>query len=165
MILFESCKLLFKKHFRFSDFDARQSLVTAKRSAQGFTSTSFLSRVSDYLRDDKCLTNLVFSDRTVRYWSYFFPCWITARVPSAGQRKKPVRNLQYGPRTRLVRGKAAATTSDFLLAPVMWFFQVLSRRLRARVATLGTNFGDKLKASRIAYFKRPAGHYKKTFLL
>ena len=44
------------------------------------------------------------------------------------------------------------------------FFQILSRRLRARVATLVTNFGDKLKAARIAYFKTP-GHYKQTFLL
>ena len=34
----------------------------------------------------------------------------------------------------------------------------------ARVATLVTNFGDKLKAARIAYFKRP-GHYKQRFLL
>ena len=49
-------------------------------------------------------------------------------------------------------------TSDFCLAPVMRFFQILSRRLRAKVATLVTNFGDKLKAAQIAYFKRP-GHY------
>ena len=35
-------------------------------------------------------------------------------------------------------------------------------RLRARVATLVTNFGNKLKAARIAYFKGP-GHFKQTF--
>ena len=45
-----------------------------------------------------------------------------------------------------------------------FFFQILSRRLCARVATIVTNFGDKLKAARITYFKRP-GHLKQTFLL
>ena len=44
-------------------------------------------------------------------------------------------------------------------------FQILSRRQRERVATRVTNsseFGDKLKAAQIAYFKTP-GHYKQTW--
>ena len=44
----------------------------------------------------------------------------------------------------------------------MQFFQILSRRQHERVATRVTNSSeirDKLKAARIAYFKRP-GHYK-----
>ena len=48
--------------------------------------------------------------------------------------------------TTLSRGH----TSDFLLAQVMRFFQILSRRQRERVATRVTNsseFGDKLKAA------------------
>ena len=47
----------------------------------------------------------------------------------------------------------------------MRFFQILSRRERERVATRVTNSSeirDKLKAARIAYFKRP-GHYKQTW--
>ena len=41
-------------------------------------------------------------------------------------------------------------TSDFLVAQVMRFFQILSRRQRGRVATRVTNsseFDDKLKAA------------------
>ena len=48
-------------------------------------------------------------------------------------------------------------TSDYLLAQVMRFFQISSRPQRERVATRVTNsseFGDKLKAERIAHFKR-----------
>ena len=60
--------------------------------------------------------------------------------------------------------RAAATRAIFVSRQWCDFFQILSRRLRARVATLVTNFGDKLKAAPIAYFKRP-GHHKKTFLL
>ena len=47
--------------------------------------------------------------------------------------------------------------SDFLLAQVMRFCQISSRPQRERVATRVTNsseFGDKLKAERIAHFKR-----------
>ena len=40
--------------------------------------------------------------------------------------------------TNLSRGY----TSDFSLAPVMRFFQILSRRQRARVATLGDKFTE-----------------------
>ena len=46
--------------------------------------------------------------------------------------------------------KSRGHTSDFLLAQVMRFFQILSRRQPERVATRVTNsseFGDKLKAS------------------
>ena len=48
-------------------------------------------------------------------------------------------------------------TSDFLLAQVMRFFQISSRPQREKVATRVTSsseFGDKLKAERIAHFKR-----------
>ena len=56
------------------------------------------------------------------------------------------------------RALSRGHTSDFLLAQVMRFFQILSRRQRERVATRVTNsseFGDKLNAAWIAYFKRP----------
>ena len=48
-------------------------------------------------------------------------------------------------------------TRDFLLARVMRFYQISLRPQRERVATRVTNsseFGDKLKAERIAHFKR-----------
>ena len=48
------------------------------------------SRHAKCQRYNKYLTNLVFSVRTVSYGSSFFP--------------KKIRKLQYGPRTRLVRG-------------------------------------------------------------
>ena len=48
---------------------------------------------------------------------------------------------------------AAATRAIFVSRRWCDFFQILSCRLRARVATLGTNFGDKLKAARIAYLR------------
>ena len=58
-------------------------------------------------RYNKYLTNLVFSVRTVSYGSSFFPLRFTARALRAWainrRGKNSVRNLQYGPRTRLVR--------------------------------------------------------------
>ena len=53
------------------------------------------------------LTNLVFSVRTVSYGSSFFPFRFMALALGAWAinrgGKNSVRNLQYGPRTRLVR--------------------------------------------------------------
>ena len=64
------------------------------------------------LREDlvlfSCFANLVFSVRTVSYGSSFFPFRFMARALRAWainrEGKNSVRNLQYGPRTRLVRG-------------------------------------------------------------
>ena len=57
---------------------------------------------------NKYLTNLVFSVRTVSYGSSFFPLRFMARALRAWAinrgGKNSVRNLRYGPRTRLVRG-------------------------------------------------------------
>ena len=59
-------------------------------------------------RCNKYLTNLVFSDRTVSYVSLFFPLWFMAcglRAWGINRRgKNSVRNLRYGPWTRLLRG-------------------------------------------------------------
>ena len=58
---------------------------------------------------------------------------------------------------RRTRALSRGYTSDFLLAQVMRFFQNSSRPQRERVAARVTNsseFGDKLKAERIAHFKR-----------
>ena len=61
-----------------------------------------------YHRYNKYLTNLVFSVRTVNHGSSFFPLGFMACVLCAWainpSGENLVRNLQYGPRTRLVRG-------------------------------------------------------------
>ena len=57
------------------------------------------------------LTNLVFSVRTVSYGSSLFPVGLWSKRKSTG--KNSVRNLQYGPRTRSVRGMYEYSISFF----------------------------------------------------
>ena len=60
---------------------------------------SFSNPSETQQRCNKYLTNLVFSIRTVSYGSSIY-----LRIPFDLWGKISVRNLQYGPRTRLVRG-------------------------------------------------------------
>ena len=56
---------------------------------------------------NKHLINLVFSVRTVNYGSRFFPSIYGPSAKHAGHKlmeKNLVRNLLYGPKTRLIRG-------------------------------------------------------------
>ena len=84
-------------------FEVRQKFEAAPRELE-----SFLSPADTHQIDNKYLTNLVFSDRTVSYGSSFFPLRFMARALRAWAinrgGKNSVRNLRYGPRTRLVRG-------------------------------------------------------------
>ena len=56
---------------------------------------------------NKHLINLVFSVRTVNYGSRFFPSIYGLRTSRLGHKlmeKNEIRNLLYGPKTRLIRG-------------------------------------------------------------
>ena len=59
---------------------------------------------------NKHLISLVFSVRTVNYGSSFFPSIYGPRASRLGQ-KNSVRNLQHGPKTRLIRGIYLRKTS------------------------------------------------------
>ena len=64
-----------------------------------------LSRAPDEpQRYNEYVTNLVFSVRTVSYGSSFFFSLIYDPNAHKSMGKNSVRNLQHGPRTRLVRG-------------------------------------------------------------
>ena len=82
----------------------------------GISESAWIQIVSEPV--NKYLTNLVFSVRTVSsYGSSIFPFRFMARalcVWAINRREKDsVRNLQYGPRTRLVRGIYLRTFSVF----------------------------------------------------
>ena len=72
-------------------------------------------------RYNKCLTNLVFTVCTVQLRIFVFSHWIMTRALRAwamNQRagKNSVRNLEYGPRTRLVRGMFSSKQQDSEIA-------------------------------------------------
>ena len=79
-------------------------MVTVSTMACKHCTHKLIKRVNHYIP----LTNLVFSVRTVSYGSSFFPLRFMARALRAWAinrgGKNSVRNLRYGPRTRLVRG-------------------------------------------------------------
>ena len=65
---------------------------------------------------NKHLISLVFSVRTVNYGSSFFPsiCGPRAsRLEHKSMEKNSVRNLQYGPKTRLIRGMNAPRVDTY----------------------------------------------------
>ena len=74
----------------------------------------------------------------------------------------------YGMNSNFIEKKnevlSRSYTSDFCLAPVMRFFSDFVASPARQVGYTCDKFWDKLKAARIAYFKRP-GHYNHTFLL
>ena len=80
-------------------------------------------------RYNKYLTNLIFLVRTVSYGSCFFPLGFMARALCAWainlSQKNSVHNLQYGPRTRLVRGiyynLLSYAAKEGGLITILWF--------------------------------------------
>ena len=76
---------------------------------------SFPNQSSKQQRYNKYLTNLVFSVHTANYGLSFFPLRFISVVRRAwaSKGKKSVRNLLYGPRTRLVRGVSATLVSEY----------------------------------------------------
>ena len=95
--------------------------VIGQFSGQYFTArpASFHSRAPDQpQRYNKCLTYLVFSVRSVSYGPRFFPLMYGPRPSRLGHTstgKILVRNLQYGPRTRWVRGLSHLHTNTVFL--------------------------------------------------